>query len=386
MRLPTKFSAQGRVIDAELGGKMIDFAYRHGINYYDTAWFYHDGQSEEFIGQALKPYPATAYSWPTRCQHRFWRISIRQRIFSRPSSTAARSRISTITCFIPLPAGRSLTGYIFRRESSSTFVRKIPGRIRCLGFSFHGGVPFFQYLVDQYPWDFCMIQLNYADWNDPGEAPSGSRQAGDLYRKCREKNVPIFVMEPVKGGNLADLPPSSEAILKEMHPDASMASWALRWVGSKEGVITMNSGMSNLEQVLDNIRTMSNFTPLSSAEERAIQRSLGKSADSAAIPCTYCRYCDPCPYGVDIATVFQLYNRFGNRLASIWPIRTGQTMRKNGSSWRGIRIISSEISGHPAVRPAIPVCHGAPSIFPFPGISGPSMIWYSSSAGIRERS
>ena len=101
--------------------------YRHGINYYDTAWFYHDGQSEEFIGQALKQYPATAYSSPTRCRRRFWRVSIRQRIFSRPSSTAARSHILTITCFILLQAGRSLTGYISRRESSSTFVRKIPG-------------------------------------------------------------------------------------------------------------------------------------------------------------------------------------------------------------------------------------------------------------------
>ena len=96
---------------------------------------------------------------------------------------------------------------------------KARGRIRCLGFSFHGDVPFFHYLLDQYDWDFCMIQLNYADWNEPGEAPLGSRQAGDLYRKCREKDVPIFVMEPVKGGNLANLSSSAEAILKQQRPE-----------------------------------------------------------------------------------------------------------------------------------------------------------------------
>lgn len=156
-----------------------------------------------------------------------------------------------------------------------------------------------------------MIQLNYADWNEPGEAPSGSRQAGDLYRKCREKDVPIFVMEPVKGGNLASLSESAESILKAQRPDASMASWALRWVGSLDGVITLNSGMSNLEQVLDNVQTMMDFEPLSTAEARAIQQTLGKASDSGALPCTYCRYCDPCPYGVDIASVFRIYKRYG---------------------------------------------------------------------------
>lgn len=181
MRLPTTFTASGREIDKELGEKMVDFAYRHGINYFDTAWFYHDGKSEAFIGQALQKHPRDTV-----------------------------------------------------------------------------------YLADKMPTSIL----------------TGLDQAKDIFQT-------------------------------QLRPEASMASWALRWGGSKEGVITMNSGMSNLEQVLDNIRTLSNFQPLSAAEERAIQRSLGKEAGSGAIPCTYCRYCEPCPYGVDIAGVFHIYNRYG---------------------------------------------------------------------------
>lgn len=260
MRLPTTFTASGREIDKELGEKMVDFAYRHGINYFDTAWFYHDGKSEAFIGQALQKHPRdTVYladKMPTsiltgldqakdifqtqldRCQVAYFDNYMLHSLISQDQ-------------FDELYIQGGILDYL-RQE-------KARGRIRCLGFSFHGDVPFFHYLLDQYDWDFCMIQLNYADWNEPGEAPSGSRQAGDLYRKCREKDVPIFVMEPVKGGNLANLSSSAEAILKQQRPEASMASWALRWGGSKEGGITMNSGMSNLEQVLDNIRTLSNF-------------------------------------------------------------------------------------------------------------------------------
>lgn len=312
MRLPTTFTASGREIDKELGEKMVDFAYRHGINYFDTAWFYHDGKSEAFIGQALQKYPRdTVYLADKMPTPILTGLDQAKDIFQ---TQLDRCQVAYFDNYML----HSLTSQdqfdeLYIQDGILDYLRqeKARGRIRCLGFSFHGDVPFFHYLLDQYDWDFCMIQLNYADWNEPGEAPSGSHQAGDLYRKCREKDVPIFVMEPVKGGNLANLSSSAEAILKQQRPEASMASWALRWVGSKEGVITMNSGMSNLEQVLDNIRTLSNFQPLSAAEERAIQRSLGKEAGSGAIPCTYCRYCEPCPYGVDIAGVFHIYNRYG---------------------------------------------------------------------------
>ena len=207
MRLPTTFTASGREIDKELGEKMVDFAYRHGINYFDTAWFYHDGKSEAFIGQALQKHPR-----------------------------------DTVYLADKMPTS-ILTGLDQAKD-------------------------IFQTQLDR-------CQVAYFD-NYMLHSLISQDQFDELY---------------IQGGNLANLSSSAEAILKQQRPEASMASWALRWGGSKEGVITMNSGMSNLEQVLDNIRTLSNFQPLSAAEERAIQRSLGKEAGSGAIPCTYCRYC-----------------------------------------------------------------------------------------------
>ena len=259
MRLPTTFTASGREIDKELGEKMVDFAYRHGINYFDTAWFYHDGKSEAFIGQALQKYPRdTVYLADKMPTPILTGLDQAKDIFQ---TQLDRCQVAYFDNYML----HSLTSQdqfdeLYIQDGILDYLRqeKARGRIRCLGFSFHGDVPFFHYLLDQYDWDFCMIQLNYADWNEPGEAPSGSRQAGDLYRKCREKDVPIFVMEPVKGGNLANLSSSAEAILKQQRPEA-----------------------------------------------------LGLDAGSWAIPCTYCRYCLPCPYGVYIAGVFHIYNRYG---------------------------------------------------------------------------
>ena len=312
MRLPQK--ADGS-IDEELAEKMVDFAFRHGINYFDTAWFYHGGKSEAFIGRVLKKYPRESFVLTDKMP-----TPILQDLAQAKEIFQTQLDRCQVTYFdnylLHTLSSREQFDEQYVKGGILDYLRqeKRQGRIKALGFSFHGDVPFFHYLLDNYQWDCCMIQLNYLDWNESGEAPSGSRQAGDLYRKAREKNVPLFVMEPVKGGNLAHLSSRAESILKEQDPDASMASWALRWVGSLDGVVTMNSGMSSLEQVLDNVRTMIDFKPLSTAEARAIQRSLGKTVDSAGIPCTYCRYCDPCPYGVNIASVFQVYNRYGEPL------------------------------------------------------------------------
>jgi predicted aldo/keto reductase-like oxidoreductase len=140
------------------------------------------------------------------------------------------------------------------------------------------------------------------------------RQAGTLYRKAMEKGVPIFVMEPVKGGNLAILPESASKILKAARPNDSEASWALRYVGSLPGIVTMLSGMSSIEQVIDNIHTMADFQPLDDREKQVLARSMGKGTETAQVHCTYCRYCAPCPYGVDIAGIFHVYNAQAVRL------------------------------------------------------------------------
>lgn len=158
-----------------------------------------------------------------------------------------------------------------------------------------------------------LAQMNYLDWNEPDEAPDGARQGGSLYRKAMEKHTPCFVMEPVKGGRLADISSSAESVLRARQPDWSPAAWALRYVASFPGVVTLLSGMSTLAQVVENVQTMADFEPLTPVERRALAMSLGGGAGSA-IDCTYCRYCDPCPYGVDIAGTFHVYNTWAERL------------------------------------------------------------------------
>ena len=185
---------------------------------------------------------------------------------------------------------------------------KARGRIRNLGFSYHGDVPFFEYLMDNFSWDCTLIQLNYQDWNEETETPEGTRIMGSLYRKAAEKGVPCFVMEPVRGGRLASLPESAEKLLKEREPNRSIASWAIRFAASQPEVVTVLSGMSDLNQVVDNINTLSDFKPLSKTDQMELQKANGNAVALQAVACTYCRYCMPCPYGVDIPGNFKVYN------------------------------------------------------------------------------
>lgn len=309
MRFPTKPGSHD--IDEVMAEKMIDYAYAHGVNYFDTAYFYHDGKSEAFMGKALRKYPRDSYylcdKMPTPMIND---VAQAKAIFQEQLDRCGVTYFDNY--LLHTLSSRDQFEDIYIRGGVLDYLRqeKEQGRIKCLGFSFHGDVPFFNYLMDNFTWDCTMIQLNYADWNDPDEVPQGSKQAGSLYRKAMEKHTPVFVMEPVKGGTLANLPANQAAILREANPDASEASWAIRYVASLSGVVTLLSGMSSLEQVLDNIHTLSHFQVLSDTEQGVIRRVMGKQDHSGDIPCTYCRYCDPCPYGIDIASIFHAYNTY----------------------------------------------------------------------------
>jgi predicted aldo/keto reductase-like oxidoreductase len=166
--------------------------------------------------------------------------------------------------------------------------------------------------VDNYAWDFVMIQLNYLDWDRPAETISPnerSKIAGSLYRMLAEKNIPCFVMEPVKGGQLAALTPPAVKILKKAEPNRSTASWALRYAATLPNVVTVLSGMSDLSQVIDNINTMTAFKPLTQADYKVVTNAKLAFRKNQQIACTDCRYCMPCPYGVNIAGIFQVYNK-----------------------------------------------------------------------------
>ena len=310
MRLPTKFNHE---IDTELADKMIDYAYRRGVNYFDTAYMYHDGKSEAFLGKSLKRYPRESYFLVDKMPGYLVKsLDDAKRIFQEQLE---RCQVDYFDNYLlHYVHDRAEFDRVYIQEGVLDYLRseKARGRIKYLGFSYHGTQPLLDHLVDTYPWDFVMIQLNYQDWNEPEEAPHASRIEGSLYRKLESKGLPVFVMEPVKGGRLANLSETDTRILKSREPNRSIASWAIRFAASHKNVVTVLSGMSDLNQVVDNINTMTDFKPLTEAEKRLVQNPSGQAdAKDQLINCTNCRYCMPCPYGVDIPGNFQLFNKYG---------------------------------------------------------------------------
>ena len=182
--------------------------------------------------------------------------------------------------------------------------KKEEGLIRHFGFSFHGSPELLSSVLDRHPeTEFVQIQLNYADWNNPVV------RSGELYKILLERNIPMVIMEPIKGGTLASLKPELEKKYKDHAPDRSIASWALRFVGSLPGIMTILSGMSDEKQMEDNIETFSDFEPLSDDEKKLVDEVTSIMLDIPQIGCTSCRYCtDGCPMNISIPDVFRAYN------------------------------------------------------------------------------
>ena len=177
---------------------------------------------------------------------------------------------------------------------------KEAGRIRNLGFSFHGSVAFFEYLMKFRKWDFCQIQLNYMDWDN--------QNAKELYRLSVEYGVQLIIMEPVRGGSLVSLCDEAVGILKAAEPEKSVASWAIRFAASLPNVLCVLSGMSNEEQVADNCATVTDFCPLSDSDRETLAGAIAAYNRAGTIPCTACRYCFECPRGIQIPEIFAVYN------------------------------------------------------------------------------
>jgi len=317
MRLPLKNPDDRSSIDEEHAMKMIDYAYNHGVNYFDTAWFYHNGASELFVGKVLKKYPRKNLHIATK-------MPISPLTNPDPNglvkSEGALNRAKEI---LNLQLERLQIDYIDfyllhsvnnLQQYKDTFVetgvldylleQKEKGIIKRLGFSFHGPNEEFPKIVEQYKWDFCMIQANYYDWEeDIGDAKF-------LYNTLEKNDIQAIFMEPVRGGMLAELTPAAIDILQDAAPDMSAASWAIRWCATLPNVMTVLSGMTTLEQVEDNIKTMTDFKPLTSVEYNIIAAALKEHRNVKLIDCTYCDYCisPPCPAGIDISKVFKLYN------------------------------------------------------------------------------
>ncbi len=290
-------------IDEQLSQQLIDYAYAHGVNYFDTAWNYHKGTSEPFFGKALKKFPRESFYLASKMPG--WTITDLNKAKETFQAQLDRTQVEYFDYYL-LHAISKREDYdrVYREYGVLDYLKqeKKAGRIKRLGFSFHGDMPLFDYLLDQYDWDFVQIQLNYYDWEE--------LDAKTLYKKLEDRKLPVIVMEPVRGGMLAKLTPDSEAVLKAIHPDKSTASWSFRYCASLPNVLTILSGMTAMEHVVDNVNTLStDFKPLDEKERVALDEALRIFKKYSPIRCTTCKYCMPCKFGVDIPAIFSFYNQ-----------------------------------------------------------------------------
>lgn len=297
MRFPTKDGE----IDYELSSKMVDIAYKNGVNYFDTAYPYHDGKSELFFGKAMKKYDRKSFFLATKMP--LWAVKSREdaeRIFNEQLEKLQTEYID-FYLFHAVDKGR--WEQIKNLDLISFCEEKIKeGKIRHLGFSFHDEYDVFEEIITARKWDFVQVQLNYIDER---------KQAGLRgYELTKKLGIPVIIMEPVKGGTLARLPDEVDKLYKDYNPDASTASWAMRWCGSLDNVKLILSGMSSEEQVLDNLKTFNNFTPLNEEETALVGKVAKVLLSREKNPCTDCRYCLPCPAGVNIPANFDRWNKY----------------------------------------------------------------------------
>ncbi len=298
MRFPV--TAEGKIDEPE-AERMLDKAIAAGVNYIDTAYPYHNGDSEPFVGRVLKKYDRHSFYLATKLP--CWNVSKKEdaeRIFEEQLTRLQ-------TDYIDFYLMHALSGDSFRKMAELGVVEvlerlKAEGRIKYLGFSFHDSYEAFEEILCYRDWDFCQIQLNYMD----AESQAGLKG----YRLTEERNVPLVIMEPVKGGSLAAFAEDITGKFRALDPEASVASYALRWVGSLPNVKVVLSGMSTMEQVEDNLKTFADFRSLSDEETKTIDDIVALIRSRVQNGCTACRYCMPCPAGVDIPGNFRVWNTY----------------------------------------------------------------------------
>ena len=301
MRLPENDG----VVDVESVKKMADLYMDAGLNYFDTAYVYHGGKSEEVAREAIvKRYPRDSFYLATKLPA--WCIHCEEDIDRIFEEQCTRAGVDYFDFYLlhSLEDGNNYDTYEKYDCFSWGLKKKEEGKIKHFGFSFHGSPELLEKVLDLHPQvEFVQIQLNYADWKNPVV------KSGELYDILAKRGIPMIIMEPVKGGSLAQLKPELEAMYKAKRPDSSIASWALRFVGSLPGVMTILSGMSSPEQMADNIGTFTNFEPLSEEEKALVAEVTKIMLDTPTIACTACRYCtEGCPMQISIPDIFRVVN------------------------------------------------------------------------------
>lgn len=308
MRFPTRKEK----IDEAAAGELIDAAMAGGVNYFDTAWPYHDGTSEAFVGKALAKYDRSSYALATKLP--CWLVKSKEDAEKIFATQLERLRTDHVDFYLL----HALDGARWDEMEKLGVYDLVSswrdaGRIRKVGFSFHGSYADFERIVRAKRWDFCQIQFNYMD----SEEQAGTKG----YELARSLGIDVIIMEPLKGGSLAMLPDGIVAPFRALAPGATAAAVSFRWLAGHEGVRLILSGMSSREQLDENLRIFSGIRSLGERELAVVEEMKRAIRARVRNACTACRYCMPCPNGVDIPRNFAIWNSWGmyaNRADARW--------------------------------------------------------------------
>lgn len=302
--------------------RLVDYAIEHGVNYFDTAPMYMGGRSEVLTGNALSRHPREKYYVATKMSNQrqnLWDFDESKRMYEK---SFERLKVDYIDYYLLHSIGGggmdALNGRFFDNGLLDFLLKeREAGRIKHLGFSYHGDVRPFDWLLDHqddYHWDFCQIQMNFLDWRH-ASMRGGRRVDADaeyLYNKCEKTGVQCVIMEPLRGGAFGKMASELADKLKAVRPNDSTARWAFRWVGSYPNILTTLSGMNRMDHLIDNVQTFSPLEVCTEAENTLLAEIADQMSGYPTIPCTTCGYCMPCPYGVDIPGNFAYYNEAVN--------------------------------------------------------------------------
>ena len=322
MRLPSKTENKDDY-DQEMINRQIDYAIEHGMNYFDTSPVYCQGQSERCTGIALSRHQRSEYFVATKLSNfnrDYWQ---REKAIEMYRNSMKELQVDYIDYYLLHAVGGGMDEfngrYVDNGMMDFLMKEREAGRIRNLGFSFHGFKDVFDQVIalhDKYHWDFVQIELNYLDWDFADEINSRNVDASYLYAELEKRGIPAVIMEPLLGGRLVSLPQYLMTELKQKNPEnpeRSVASWAFRYAGTPEGVLTVLSGMTYMEHLKDNLLSYSPLVPLTDKEMAYLHTDIAqKIVGLENIPCNDCKYCMPCPYGIDIPAIFVHYNKCKN--------------------------------------------------------------------------
>ena len=326
MRLPVEGGgASGKdndsPIDQEQVNRLVDYAIEHGVNYFDTSPAYCKGLSERSTGIALSRHKRSEYYVATKLSNFNEETWGREASLEMYRNSMKELQVDYIDYYLLHGIGMGGMDNLHSRYLDNEVLdflleERRAGRIRNLGFSYHGDIEVFDYLLsmhDKYKWDFVQIELNYLDWDYADEINERNTDASYLYAELEDRGIPAVIMEPLLGGRLAKVPQFVAKDLKRLAPERSVASWAFRYAGTPEGVLTVLSGMTYMEHLKDNLLSYCPLTPLTDKEMEYLQTEVAeKLMEVHAIPCNDCKYCMPCPYGIDIPGIFTHYNKCRN--------------------------------------------------------------------------